>query len=183
MILRGVFSSLGPFFFVIPIIVYIVCKIKFKGEKRPEGYASFERRAFAYVLDNILFFTFDFLVKTGYAKLSLTIPILPGVIIYGLYFLNIIVLPTITGWSIGKRITSIKIIKKDNKKAGFVDIVYREIVKNWFSVGIVFLGCLWMIFGKNKLTWHDSVADTRVVNMAKEADNTIPADEKSSEVE
>lgn len=161
-------TSGKPLPLVIPIIVYIVCKIKYKGEKAPEGYASFEKRTLAYLIDFNLFLITDYLVRTGYLNLSFTIPIPPDVIILGLSFLNILILPAITGWSIGKRFTSIKIVKKDNKKAYFIDILYREIVKNLFSVEVIFLGCLWMFFGKNRLTWHDSVADTRVVNIAVE---------------
>lgn len=181
MVLRAILLSLGPFFLVIPIIVYIICIIKFKGEKLPDGYASFERRALAFVIDSCIYLILDFVVKTGYSKLSFTIPLPPGLIIWSLTILNIVILPTITGWSIGKGITSIKIVKKGNKKAEFIDIVYRELVKNWFSVGIVFFGCLWMFIGKEKLTWHDSVADTRVVNMNRK-DNKVTETEVENHV-
>jgi uncharacterized RDD family membrane protein YckC len=76
-----------------------------------------------------------------------------------------IILPTITGCSIGKRIVSIKLVKKDKKKAEFFDVVYRELVKTLFSVPIIYLGCLWMLFGEGKFTWHDGVADIRVVKI------------------
>ncbi len=176
MILRAIFLSLGPYFLLIPIIIYVVCKFKYKNEILPEGYASFEKRSLAYMIDNMLYLTFDYLVKTAYLKLSVPVPIPPGLIIFSFSFLNIIVLPSVTGWSIGKRITSIKIVKKDDKKAAFIDIVYREIVKDWFSVTFAFIGCVWMLFGKNKLTWHDSVADTRVIKITKEANKLTNSD-------
>lgn len=76
-----------------------------------------------------------------------------------------VILPTITGWSIGKRMVGIQIVKKDNKKAEFFDVIYREIVKSLVSVPLVYIGCLWMLFGENRLTWHDNVSDIRVIKI------------------
>ena len=167
MLFFAIISYLWPVFIIIGPIVYIVGKIKSKNDKLPAEYASFERRASAYVVDAILFFIFHYLAETVFPKLSGQTPTPAVIIFWGLSILNIIILPSITGWSVGKRMLSIKIIKKDNKKAGFIDIIYREIVKNCFSVAILFMGCFWMIFSEKKLTWHDSVADTRVINILK----------------
>ena len=117
------------------------------------------------MIDFGLILLFDFLIKLIYSNLASPPPVAPLILAMLFSFTNMIILPTITGWSIGKRIVSIQLIKKDKKKAEFIDVIYREIVKAFISVPIIYLGCLWMLFGEGKLTWHDSVADIRVVKI------------------
>lgn len=117
------------------------------------------------MVDFGLIFLFDFLIKLLYAILSSPPPVAPIILAMLFSFTNMIILPTITGWSLGKRILGIQLAKKDQKKAEFFDVIYREIVKGFISVPIIYLGCFWMLFGEGKLTWHDSVADIRVVKI------------------
>ena len=165
-ILRSIWNNAGPIFYLFPIIIYAICKLKNKNIKLEEGFATFEFRAVAYVIDFGLILLFDFLIKLIYSKLSSPPPIAPILLSMLFSFTNMIIIPTITGWSIGKRVVGIQLVKKDKKKAEFFDVIYREIVKGFISVPIIYLGCLWMLFGEGKLTWHDGVADIRVVKIS-----------------
>jgi len=150
--------------YIFPTIIYLICKLKKRKIKKNNEYASFERRALAFLVDFILLMIFGNLIH----NISILPQVLPSILVYVFSITNMIILPIITGWSLGKRIVAIKIVKKSNNiKADFYEIIYREIVKSWFSVPLLFIGCLWMLFGKNKLTWHDSVSDTRVIYMYK----------------
>jgi uncharacterized RDD family membrane protein YckC len=154
----------GPLFYLIPVVIYALLKIKSRNTALPDGYASIEKRALAFIIDLALIIA----LEIGFIRAFSSEPepplLLIKFLVVGLGFCNLVILPSITGWSLGKRLLSIKIIRKENKKAGFFDVFYREIVKSWFSLSIFYLGCFWMLIGKKQLTWHDSIADTRVVN-------------------
>jgi hypothetical protein len=47
-------AFLGPLFYLIPIAMHAVLKIKTKNNPITEGYASFERRSFAFMIDLLL---------------------------------------------------------------------------------------------------------------------------------
>ena len=156
----------GPLFYLIPIAMYAVLKIKTRNNPIAEGYASFERRSFAFMLDLLLIEGLAIGIQIIFSKTPDQPVFIAGVIVLVFAFTNMVILPAKTGWSLGKRALGIKIVKDKNKKVGIFDIWYREIIKSWFSLSILFLGCFWMLIGKNKLTWHDSVADTRVYKIS-----------------
>ena len=161
-ILLGFF---GPLFYLIPLVIYGTLKLKIGNEGLPDGYASFERRAIALVVDFVLVTAFHLSIVQLLSQMSNPPPFLGSVLVLVFSFANMIVLPGKTGWSLGKRALSIKIIKTQNRTAGFFDIFYREIIKSCFSLPFLYLGCFWMFLGKRRLTWHDAVADTRVVSL------------------
>ena len=155
----------GPLFYVIPIAIYAILKFKAKRSPLPAGFASFERRAIAFLIDFALIDGLDFGLNILLSGMN-DPPILLGkliVLVFAIF--NLIVLPSKTGWSLGKRILSIKIVKKVDQKPGIYDLLYREIIKSWFSLSVFFIGCFWMLIGKKHLTWHDAVADTNVFEM------------------
>lgn len=156
----------GPLFYLIPLAIYAALKLKTRNEGLPDGYASFERRAIAFVIDFLLITAFHLAIVQLLSQMSTPPSFLGSVLVLVFSFANMIVLPGKTGWSLGKRALSIKIIKTHNRKAGFFDIFYREIIKSWFSLPFLYLGCFWMFRGKRRLTWHDAVADTRVVSLS-----------------
>jgi Mce-associated membrane protein len=137
-----------------------------------DGYASFERRAIAFVVDFVLITAFHLAIVQLLSQMSYPPTLLGRLLVLVFSFANMIVLPGKTGWSLGKRALSIKIIKTQNRKAGFFDIFYREIIKSWFSLPFLYLGCFWMFLGKRRLTWHDAVADTRVVSLGTSINNS-----------
>ena len=156
----------GPLFYLIPVVIYAVVKVRTRNETLPDGYASIEKRALAFIIDLVLIIALEIALKWLFSSTPEPPLLLIQFLLLAISFCNLVILPSITGWSLGKRLLSIKIVKKENKKAGFFDIFYREIVKSWFSLSIFYLGCFWMLIGKKQLTWHDSVADTRVVHLS-----------------
>ena len=161
----------GPLFYLVPITIYGISKLKSKDKPIIEGYASFEKRVIAFIIDLTLIEGLALCMQIIFSTIPDPPIIIAGILVLAFAFTNMVILPSKTGWSLGKRALGIKIIKKNDKKAGLFDIWYREIVKSWFSLSVFFMGCFWMLIGKAQLTWHDSVADTRVVNIKKEQAN------------
>ena len=167
----------GPPFYLIPVVIYGVLKIKTKNKTLQDDYASIEKRALALILDIVLIIAFEIGLTWLLSSKPEPRVFLIQFLVLAISFCNLVILPSITGWSLGKRLLSIKIIKKEYKKAGFFDIFYREIVKSWFSLPLFYLGCFWMLIGKRQLTWHDSVADTRVVYLSRTIEKSEPLNE------
>ena len=146
-----------------PFIIYCIFKIINKNKILPEGYASFELRAIAFVIDLVLIEIITVII----IKITNPVEFLWGAAILiatVLYWVDMAVLPLYTGGSIGKMILHLKIVKKDNKKLNFYDLFVREITKIFCGrLFLLELNYLWMLIGKKQLTWQDSVADTRVI--------------------
>lgn len=157
------YAYFGLIFYLIPAVIYILLKIKSKKYPLPEGYESFEKRAIAIGIDTALICGINYLLLVIYSGSLEPSVFKIGLITMVVSFGNLIILPTFTGWSIGKKILKIKIIRKENKEADFGEIFARELVKTWFSMIFFYLGCFWFLTSK-RITWHDSVADTIVVN-------------------
>lgn len=155
----------GALFYLVPLMIYGMAKLKSKDNPIQEGYASFERRAGAFLIDLLLIEGLSLSMQILFSEATDPPTVLVGLFILAVAFTNMVILPSQTGWSLGKRALGIQIVKKNDGRAGLFDIWYREIIKSWFSLSVLFLGCFWMLIGKNQLTWHDAVADTRVVNM------------------
>lgn len=153
----------GPLFYLIPLAIYGILKLKTKNKTIPEGYASFERRGGAFIIDFILIEGLAVGVNLLYSNMAEPPVFWGSVLVLGFAFTNMVILQAKTGWSIGKKILGIKIVTKTDSKVGFFEIWYREIIKSWFSLSVFFLGCFWMMIGKAQLAWHDSIAGTRVV--------------------
>lgn len=156
----------GPLFYLIPLAIYGILKFKTRNTEIPEGFASFEKRALAFLIDFVLIEGLAIGIHLIFVKMTNPPALLGALTILAFAFFNMVILPSKTGWSLGKRALSIKIVKEKNDKLGVYDILYREIIKSWFSLSVFFLGCFWMLIGKNQLTWHDSIADTRIYNLS-----------------
>lgn len=69
-----------------------------------------------------------------------------------------------TGQTWGRRIVGIKVIRVDNGDVpGVGRALGRQLFGNIISANILYLGYLWMIWDKDRQTWHDKVAGTIVV--------------------
>lgn len=68
-----------------------------------------------------------------------------------------------TGATYGKRICGIKVIDfNTGGPIGYGRAFIRYLVKSFLS-GIFFLGYLWMLWDKEKQTWHDKLSNSVVV--------------------
>jgi uncharacterized RDD family membrane protein YckC len=62
----------------------------------------------------------------------------------------------------GKKIFGIKVVKTTNEKIGFCQAIVRY-VSYFVSMIPLFLGYFWMLWDKEKRTWHDKIAGTKVI--------------------
>ena len=70
------------------------------------------------------------------------------------------------GQTLGKMALGIKVVKKDsNELPGFSTAILREVVGKLLSLAVFVLGYLWMLWDKDKQTWHDKIAGTVVVKI------------------
>lgn len=166
----------GPLFYLLPLVIYGILKIRTKNKPLPEGYATFERRALAFLIDFALIEGLAVGMNLVFKRMTDPPAFWGGVLILIFAIFNMAILPAKTGWTLGKRALSIKIVKTGDRKLGVYDMLYREIIKSWFSLSIIYMGCFWMLIGKNQLTWHDSVVD-RVYDLKwKQADKSLEED-------
>jgi uncharacterized RDD family membrane protein YckC len=71
-----------------------------------------------------------------------------------------------TGQTWGRKIVGIRVVRvSDGLPPGFWRALGRELFGNIISGQILYLGYLWMIWDKDRQTWHDKVAGTVVVKV------------------
>ena len=69
-----------------------------------------------------------------------------------------------TGQTWGRRIVGIKVVRVDSGDVpGIGRALGRQLFAQIISANILYLGYLWMIWDKDRQTWHDKVAGTIVV--------------------
>lgn len=79
------------------------------------------------------------------------------------WIVNIYLVGT-SGYSIGKRVVGLKVIKENGKcPIGLVDALIRETIGKFVSVLILGIGYLMIAFDSNKQGLHDKIAKTYVV--------------------
>jgi uncharacterized RDD family membrane protein YckC len=86
-----------------------------------------------------------------------------GGLLVGLFFLRMLAK---RGQTWGRRIVNIKVVRVDNgQPPGWGRAIGRVLFANFISGQCCYLGYLWMLWDKDKRTWHDMVAATRVVKV------------------
>ncbi len=69
-----------------------------------------------------------------------------------------------TGQTWGRQIVGIRVVRKDDgQPLGFWRAFGRQIVEGVISGNLCFLGYLWMLWDKDKQTWHDKIVDSIVI--------------------
>lgn len=69
-----------------------------------------------------------------------------------------------TGQTVGKRALGIRVIGlADGRPIGYGRATIRYLVEAILSGNIIFLGYLWMLWDREKQTWHDKAASSVVV--------------------
>jgi len=89
-----------------------------------------------------------------------------AVVVLGFLFVVVIYLRALgrTGQTWGRRIVGNKVVRVDNGDVpGIGRALGRELFGWIISANILYLGYLWMIWDKDRQTWHDKVAGTIVV--------------------
>ncbi|MFZ5424565.1 MAG: RDD family protein [Patescibacteria group bacterium] len=70
------------------------------------------------------------------------------------------------GYSVGKRMFGLKVVNKDTgEKLNYFESGIRESIGRMLSSIVLGIGYLWMLFDKNKQTWHDKLSNSIVITM------------------
>lgn len=75
---------------------------------------------------------------------------------------------TLVGFTIGKAVLGLKIVKKDGTKIGFGRSIIR-FFGYWISALPFFLGFFWVLWDANSRGWHDKIAGTQVLYIPRNA--------------
>lgn len=71
-----------------------------------------------------------------------------------------------TGQTWGRRLVGVKVVNANTgEPPGWGKAIGRQLFEQIISGSIFYLGYLWMLWDKNKQTWHDKVAGTIVVKV------------------
>lgn len=145
-------------------------------------YASFGRRFVASLLDGVIvgvagaviggiigIITGIILVASGSSGKDLMTSVVGGIsqiISGGLSLGYYIYFTGKEGQTLGKKALGIKVVKKDFQQApGYMSAFLREVVGKFVSAIVFGLGYLWMLWDKDKQTWHDKIAGTIVIKI------------------
>lgn len=121
--------------------------------------ASFFERLLALLVDGIILFIIQMILKTLFSNIYLQTPFLPFVIaaLYGIIFL------TISGATPGKRLIKIRVVHDSYTKLALGNVILRETVGKYISSLIFSLGYFWVLIDPRKQAWHDKIAQSVVV--------------------
>jgi uncharacterized RDD family membrane protein YckC len=70
------------------------------------------------------------------------------------------------GTTLGGIVLNLKVVRLDDKPVTFAVALVRGLASA-FSVIVLFLGFLWMLWDRDKQTWHDKVAGTVVIRLPR----------------
>ena len=122
--------------------------------------ASFGRRLVAYLIDGILLTVLELiLIAILDDALAYALTILAGFLYFG-YFEG-----SASGQTLGKRALGIRVIDFNaGGPIGFPRGLLRYLGKILATIPI-FLGFFWMLWDREKQTWHDKMAGSAVVDL------------------
>ena len=137
------------------------------GESAPEQpTASWSARAAAFSLDVLL----GVAVVVTMALLTLSAPqrgwlwwVFTGaaVLVFLLMAVNRLLLPTITGWSLGRALFGIAVRKRDGSPVGITRLVARDLA-HLLDTAALFIGWLWPLWDRRGRTFADLLLHTEV---------------------
>ncbi len=121
--------------------------------------AGFWRRAAAALLDMLTLFVIslviNFIIRTNLASIISSLISLT----YYIYFIGS------RGQTPGKMALKIQVVRTDNQPMTYKTALLREVVGKFLSGLVLAVGYLWMIWDKDKQTWHDHLAKTQVARV------------------
>jgi len=128
--------------------------------------AGFWRRLSAAAIDGLIIFGINLvlgaitaLINSNAVGIIANLLSLAISITYYVYFIGS------RGQTPGKIALKIKVVRTDNVPMTYMTAFLREVVGKFLSGLIFALGYFWMIWDKNKQTWHDHLAKTQVVRV------------------
>ncbi len=87
-----------------------------------------------------------------------------SVVVFGIGWVVNIYLTGKEGYSVGKRLFGLRVVKTDGKTPiGLTDALVREVIGKIISGMLLGIGFLWIAFDSEKQGLHDKIAKTYVV--------------------
>jgi len=130
--------------------------------------SDFGSRLGAFILDFLLMLitvegvVYIVSVLGGRASLNWSLSLI--VVTFLIFFLiNWLLLPAVSGQTIGKKILGIQIMRADGDYPGMMDVVKRHFIGYPISGLPLMLGFLWIVWDRNHQGWHDKLSKTTVV--------------------
>ncbi len=80
-----------------------------------------------------------------------------------LFLANIVILPLITGRSIGKLVTGLQVVRSDGLDASVLKIALRQTIGYLLTAATLGIGFVWCVFSSKGRTLHDYLTDTIVI--------------------
>jgi uncharacterized RDD family membrane protein YckC len=80
-----------------------------------------------------------------------------------LFLANIVILPLLTGRSIGKLVTGLQVVRSNGFEASFLRIALRQTLGYLLTAATLGIGFVWCVFSSKGRTLHDYLTDTIVV--------------------
>lgn len=84
-----------------------------------------------------------------------------AVLVFLLMAVNRLLLPTITGWSLGRAVFAIAVRRRDGAQAGLARLVARDLA-HLLDTAALFIGWLWPLWDRRKRTFADLLLRTEV---------------------
>ncbi len=123
---------------------------------------SFKRRLGAFLIDFLL--CYAALVVVRFSNIpSLYLWISIATVVVALCYAPLFIWKW--GATPGKMVCKLKVVKTDYQKVGFWRALLRETFAKWISSFFFNLGYFWMFLNKQRMTWHDEIAQTVVVEV------------------
>lgn len=142
-------------------------------------YASWHARAGALALDYLpgiaVIATMGLLAATAYTRQGWPWWVFTGTAAatVGAMLINRVVLPSITGWTMGRAVFGIRVTTSDGQPAGSVRLFARELA-HILDTAALFIGWLWPLWDRRNRTFADHLLRTEV--RAEDAPVAAPRD-------
>lgn len=87
--------------------------------------------------------------------------VIAAALVFAAMAVNRLLLPTMTGWSLGRAVLGIRVVRRDNTPAGVVRLVARD-VAHLLDTASLLIGWLWPLWDSRHRTFADLLLRTEV---------------------
>lgn len=130
------------------------------------NYAGFFRRFVAFILDSIIINAAIGLAGQviGFKVFDMDNPVNQNTIWVQLITMAYFVFLESSEWqsTIGKKLLGMKVVDENYQRITMVKALIRFVI-SYFSMAVLCLGYIWIIFDSKKQGWHDKAAGTYVI--------------------
>lgn len=134
-------------------------------------YVGFWIRMWAYLVDLVVIFSVNGFLLSPFKFINGGMPVmvsywsLEGIVAGIIFYLYFLLMTKFFSQTVGKMIFNIKVISVNDKKLGWGDLIFREVIGRFIYRVFFFMKLLYLFvaFTKEKEGLHDMIGNTRVV--------------------